>query len=96
MRRKREECGLFIDLPHRSNQPQVGDCLISRGVRGYGTAYLVLRVRKVKRRKASTLARYSLRCARVALEDTLNLQTFMFTWYKRNTTRQRLIRPLPF
>jgi hypothetical protein len=89
MKRKRSECQLFIDLPHSAGKPQVGHVIVSRGIRGFGTAYLILKIREVRRRKASMLARFQMFCARVSMKDlqmdgVSDQKLWLMKWYKRD------------
>ena len=88
-----EQCGLYLDLPFQDGAPRIGDILLSRGVRGYGSAYLVLKVRQVRRRRSTKLARFQMGCRRVEVRDAVQARTIEFKWYSRSAKKPNLVLP---
>jgi len=85
--RRSPNCSLYIDIPHRAGPVRVGHVVVTRGIRGFGSAYLVLNVRQVKRRQASTLARFQMRCARIDVNDVPDTQVWVMHWYPRDRVK---------
>lgn len=73
------ECSLFYDAPDRD--VDAGDVIVSSG----GSAYLVLRARRMR---SKYVGRYMLRCLRISPAEIAETQTVHpLVWYSRNRRR---------
>ncbi len=81
--------GIFIDI-HDGLVPRPGDYVVSRGVKGWGTAYLIHSSRRVERRDPEAVPRYTLRVSVTTLEEAFapsDAQRFVIKWYPRAAKR---------
>lgn len=80
-------CRIPYDLPP-GKTPKRGDYLVSVGKRGLGSAYFILNVRQVRRRKPQPYVRWLLACRRASLEEVLGPGEFWpIYWYRRDRKR---------
>lgn len=86
MKRKNLECVLTYDLLPEDGEPQPGEILVSRGAKGFGSAYLILNAKIMSARPGSARVwiRWRLKCHRISLEEGLCLgHRWTLFWYPR-------------
>ncbi len=90
MNPQRLERSIYYDLP--KGTPAIGDYLITRGVRGIGSAYLIVGVRRVRRRNPEACARFNLRVQPVAIDaDVIRLAKWWMHWYSRSSRPKKRV-----
>jgi len=80
--------GIYMDVSDGSGRvPTVGDYILTVGKRGYGSAYLIHKVRKVSRRDPEAIPRFSMRVSHVDKKEVtagvVEGQVFTLRWYPR-------------
>lgn len=82
---KSERRRLYMDIQDGGPGPKRGDFVVSMGKKGIGTMYKVLRSRKVQRRDAAALPRFTLFVKIWPKEKwpPPSGQVFEFRWYPR-------------
>lgn len=83
-RHLRPICSIAYDVMP-GDQPRPGEWLLTEGVRGLGSAYYILEVRRVKRRQPQPLWRYVVKCERASLEAATAApeKRWVIHWYPR-------------
>jgi hypothetical protein len=80
---------IFIDLPEGT--PALGEWLVTEGVRGVGSVYLIKSAREVRRRDPAAPRRLMLTVQRgYYVLDTLGQRVWRLRWYKRIATHRKL------
>ncbi len=99
MRPKALDCHIFMDIPRRDNLapgPCPGEFILTLGKHGYGTAYLVLAAREVRRRDPRAPRRFQMRVQRAAVSEALGFGFWTLEWYPRVRARMREAREPEF
>jgi hypothetical protein len=81
-------CQITYDL-EPGPSPRTGEYLVSQGKHGPNSAYLIVGLRLVSRRKPSTHNRWMLTCQRVTVLELINgVRTWPLYWYPRDKKKQ--------